>query len=228
MKRINQITIFILSGLIMLVACSDDEKDFPKAASLKVVNAINDVPVVIVNTAGDSITFSATNSKVSFGANRRYSISADREQEMSIVPEADTLNVIYQDILDLQPASYSLFLIGLAGNEDNFLVEDNFRQIQDSIVGVRFVNLSPSSSDLNIGISGETSDEVTGLGYTNLTEYLEFSATSSDGPYAFEFKDGAGNVLTTFNLTPVPQRNLTLAIIGPNDAAMSVARVNNY
>ena len=228
MKIINLKNLTILLGITVLLACSDDDNDFPRAVTLKVVNAINEVPSVIVNTAGDSITYSITSSKVGFGSNRRYSITTDRPQELIIVPESDTLNIIYQDILELQPAGYSLFLIGSAGNEDDLLVQDNYRQIQDSIVGVRFVNLSPNASSLNIGITGETSDEVTGLGYTQLTDYLEFPATGADGPYAFEFKDGSGNVLATFNLAPVAKRNLTLAVVGPDDSALSVSQINNF
>ena len=225
-SKLKSLIVFFI--IVTLLSCSDDDGNFARVASLKVVHAVNDLSSVIVNSAGDSISYSTSNSKVSFGSNRRYGITTDREQELIIVPESDTLNIIYQDILELEPAGYSLFLIGSAGNEDNLLVQDNFRQIQDSVVGVRFINLSPGASALNIGLSGVTSNEVTGLGYKNLTEYFEFPATSADGPYAFEFKDDAGNVLTTFNLTPIAKRNLTLAVVGPDNLALSVSQINNF
>lgn len=236
MKSIAKLFTLFFSILI-LMACSEDDNDFPKVASVKVVNAINGVSSVIVKIGDNPITYSTTASKVGFGASKVYGLEAGTQSELQIVPESDSLDIIYSELLNLGPSSHSLYLIGIAGSEENLLVTDDFKQFTDSIVGVRFVNLSPNSSSLNIGISGEATNTVSGLGYKDITDYLEFPAKAIDGPYAFEFKDAAGNILSTYSLnlfppgftvTPATKRNLTLAVIGLDDTELSITRVNNY
>ncbi len=234
MKLMTKLFILCISMGIIASCSDDDENDFLMPASLKVVNAINGEPSVIVNTAGDSIVYATTRATVGFGASRRLTIPTNRTQELEIVSAADTLDIIYNEVLELQPSIYTLFLVGEDGSEENLFVEDDFKQFTDSIVGVRFAHLSPNGSTLNVSVVDGSGNTTENLGYKGVTEYFEFPAKNGDGPYTFEFKDAGGNVLTTSIVDPLQNRNvsstrnLTLAIIGLDDTALSVARINNY
>ena len=222
MKSIFKLlTVFF--AILILVACNEDDNDFTRGATIKVLNAINNVPAVIIKSGDNPITYSTTASKVAFGASKKYTFEANKEREFRIVPESDSLNIIYSELLNLSTGSYSLYLIGSSASEESILLADDFKQFTDSIVGVRFVNLSPNASLLNIGITGEANNTISGLGYKGISGYLEFPAKTADGSYTFEFKDSAGNVLATSTVNPLQnrnvstKRNLTLAVVGLDD-----------
>ncbi|MGJ8734784.1 MAG: hypothetical protein ACSHW4_16630, partial [Cellulophaga sp.] len=174
--------------------------------------------------------------KVSLNAYENFSIDADTERSVEIVPESDTLNTIYSELLSLK-GIHSLYLLGDSENVESLLLEDNVKQFTDSIVGIRFINLSNVSGAIDIGVAGETAHVISGLDYKSYTDYIEFPAKAVDGSYAFEFKDASGNVLKSVTFNPLDEenvsvkKNLTLALtesVLPFGVLYRVTQINNY
>jgi hypothetical protein len=166
-------------------------------------------------------------------------------KEIVIVPENDTLNTIYSELLSLK-GIHSLYLTGNSDEQEHLLIEDNPKRFTDSIVGIRFLNLSISSGSIDVGVTGSSSNVISGLDYKSFTEYMEFPARAADGSYSFEFKNMSGNVLISVMVDPLDvaninnfnrdvssKKNLTLVLtespipIGTG-VVYRVTRVNNY
>jgi hypothetical protein len=90
---------------------------------------------------------------------------------------------------------YSLFLGGLLPTIDPvFIEETNFPFInlsktprsEDSIINIRFVNLTPNIQ-LDVKISGSSTNEITGLPYKGYTQFKAYSAKQGITSYSFQF-----------------------------------------
>ena len=237
MKTYHFFYILLLASLMM--ACSEeDPNNFERAASLKVVHTAVETPGLHVDYFNNEITFSFANNPVlSFGNNTRLTLAANTERTLNLVSAIDTTQVLLSTRVTLSPGAItSLYLIGEGATPEALLVEDDLiTPIQDSITGVRFANLSPDSGPITVGISGDTQTVIPELSYQDFSVYTPFSATTTDGSYAFEFRDAGGTVLASFTLDPFQRRNvsvkrnLTLALTGKaENNTLSVARVNNY
>ncbi|MDO5989530.1 hypothetical protein Q4Q39_19165 [Flavivirga amylovorans] len=229
MKPIFNLLLLVVT-LIML-SCSEDDI-FTRATTIKVVNLINGADNVIVKIENNLINYATTKAKVSFDDYRNFSFEASINRQLEIVKQSDTLNPIYSESLHLK-GIHSLYLYGALENEEWLLIEDKPKQITDSLVGIRFINLSKTSGLVNINITGETATVVSGLNQEVETDYIEFPAKEVDGSYIFEFKDGSGNMLNSITVDPLQKfnvsskKNLTL-VMYDFGTSQKVARVNSY
>ncbi|AOW18153.1 hypothetical protein LPB03_12120 [Polaribacter vadi] len=203
--------------MLTFLYCSDDS-NFHKTATIKVVNLINGVDNVIVKNGSYPINYATTEAKVGFDEFRNFFIEESISNQVEVVTENDTLNPIYSESLNLK-GIHSLYLSGTFGDEEVLLVGDNFKQFTDSVVGVRFINLSKSSGPIDISIDRQNSNVISGLIYRTISDYIEFPAKKVDGSYTFEFMDNLGNVsITNFTINPLDKndvsvkKNLTLVI----------------
>jgi hypothetical protein len=106
----------------------------------------------------------------------------------------------------------------------------------DSLINIRFVNLSPNSNPFNIKIQGATIDETNGLAYKGITSFKAYTAKVANPNYKFEIRDGTSNILLityTFNITPTNRfKNVALVIrglqggISPN--VLAVSEINYF
>jgi len=246
MKPIFKLLIIFFSMAIVM-SCSEDDKDFPRATTLKVVNIINGIDRIIVKIGNNSTSYAtlSEDTKISYRSFKNFYMEEGLSKEIVIVPENDTLNTIYSELLSLK-GIHSLYLTGNSGEQEHLLIEDNPKRFTDSIVGIRFLNLSISSGSIDVGVTGSSSNVISGLDYKSFTEYMEFPARAADGSYRFEFKDMSGNVLISvivdpldvahinnFNRDVSSKKNLTLVLtespipIGTG-VVYRVTRVNNY
>ena len=231
----------MLVGLLIFISCADDEDDFPMAASLKIVNAVVDAGTLEVKDFDGNLTFFGSRT-IGFGSNVRFTLPINSSRDIIIVQAEDTLNTLLNEpiVLDEAGGIYSLFLTGDASNVETMLIRDEYLNYQDSLVGLRFINLSPGSLPISVGIMGETENLVSGLEYRNVSDFNQLDATTNSVPYTFEFKDSDGNVLITKTIDPLPPfgtksvfQNLTLVMIGlPNLSGgsdnLSIAVINHF
>ncbi|MDO5968734.1 hypothetical protein Q4Q35_02855 [Flavivirga aquimarina] len=234
------LAIFFSMGLFL--SCShEDDQDFPRAATIKVVNLIRDIDHVIVKIGDNPINYAGVSAgaRVNFESFKNFSMEEGLNREVFIVAESDTLHSLYSNTLNLK-GIHSLYFSGTSEAVETLLLEDTVKQFTDSIVGIRFLNLSKTSGPVDIMIAGEPSNIVSALEYESVTDYIEFPAKKADGSYTFEFKNAAGNSIANIIVDPLDannrstKKNLTLVIsefklpIGNGLLFHKITRVNNY
>lgn len=139
--------------------------------------------------------------------------------------------IYYQQALTIgNNDNYSLFLTGTSPTSvDNVLIKENYKYAySDSVCGVRFINLAPSSNPVSVDIKGQANgSEVASLAYKAYTGFNPHPALGSTPSYVFEFRDAAtGNLLTTYTLATPYFHNVTLCLRGLT--GNGVIRTNNY
>lgn len=242
MKTYIQLVSLLVIGSILCISCETTyDNDFPMTASLKVVHAAEGLPSVHVDYFGFSETIDyASNPTLRFGRSERYTLPANETRSIIFVSSEDTTSTILSQTVKLPAGNVSsLYLTGANNKVEALLVEEIFTNYKDSIVGIRFANLSMDTPATSVVISGQTGDVVSALSYKDFSEYIQFPAKTSDGSYTFEFQDASGNTLEIFTLDPLRRRrevvfkNLTLALVGLADdgnggSTLDIIQINNY
>jgi hypothetical protein len=205
-----------IAGALLAVSCKKNNTDVPLLASVNVVHAVVNAPTVKVNTTGATVTYLTFADSINYGAAKAYAIPGRANVPFAIVSTKDTTKPLFNASFAIgEGETYSLFLAGQYPQCDTVWVRDYISNYTDSLVGVRFINLSPNSSAININIKGNTGLEATGLAYKQITAFKTYPAKSTNGSYIFEVRDAAtGNLLTTFTLTIARFHNHTLVIKG--------------
>lgn len=234
MKPISKLLTLFFS-ITMVLSCSEAAPDVSQTATIKVINIVNEIPSVLVKVGENSINYETTTSKVDFNTVENFSIEAHISKEVTIVKASDTIHPIYMELLDLKPGIHSLYLSGKLGEEETLLLEDDVKQFTDSVVGIRFINLSKTLGPLDVSFIGETENMVLGLEFQSATDYIEFPAREEGTRYIFDFKNASGTVIQRASVTPLEtgnisvKKNLTLVITTrENGTQYRITRVNNY
>jgi hypothetical protein len=156
--------------------------------------------------------------------------------DLYVWPVGDSLHPYYvqNKFASADRECYSLFLCGDTLTQDAVIIKENIPYRTDSTAGIRFINLSPNSTPLNITLSTDPvgTAQVLNLAYKQYTEYRSYPGLYNSA-YTFQVRDGVtNNILTTFAFTAstLPRfANVTLAIRGKvgTTPALGVTRVNN-
>jgi hypothetical protein len=224
MKKVFNLIVFVFT-ISLMSSCKKDSKEFSLTSTVNVINAAVDVPGLKVNTSGGTIIY-ATAPAVAFGAGQLNYVPRTSTL-MKIVGSPDTTIAYVNNNLNFQSGIYSLYLIGQAPAVESMLVEEtNFPFIRqdviqpssDSVVNVRFANLSPNSVPVKIKISGATTNEVDNLPYKGVSSWKIYTAKLATTNYAFQVRDAVTDALLasyTFAATATNRfKNVTLIIKG--------------
>ena len=227
--------LFFFAMTILFVACDEDNAQFP--ATLNVFHGlVRDAPALHVDYFEQDFPLS-NNLALEFGEADRITLPTNIERNIFFVSADDTLTRVHAETVKLQPGEiHSLFLTGELGSVQGILIRDAPLALKDSLIGVRFVNLSPDGSPVSIAIEGETDPINIGLGYREASSYQPFPATVAAGAYTFEFKATDGTILATSTLDPLPDvgqrrvfKNMTFVLIGLRDeGTLAVSVVDNF
>lgn len=221
----NIIKIFGINLLLILSACEKENLDTTQMGSLNVVNVI---------AGGATVRMADSRFDISNNGNTQLSLLAG-ERNVYIYPVADSLKPYYNNSVEVNEGDiYTLFLAGTNVQADAILIKENIPFIKDSLVGVRFINLSPNSTAISINITGNANgSEASSLSYKEKTDFKFYPGTSSVTGYSFQIRDAVtGNLLTTYTLSQssMPRfANITLAIRGlvSGTPALGVTRINH-
>jgi len=241
MKHIlfKQLPVFIFA--CTMLSCAKNGGIKPSGtASLSLINALPaSTPYLLPNFSGtDPLTWYSKALKLTYATidKNALAMAYGGEQKLAIYRYPDTLaksTPLYNLVLNLQRgSSYTLFLTGTLAAPDTMFTTDviPFHPATDSVMGVRFVNLSAGSGPVNISITGATTGPaVSNLAYKSMTGFIMFPATSTVSNYNFEVRDAATNLLLgSYNATGINLptgangkrfRNFTLAYMAsPTDA----------
>ena len=237
---------YALLGMVCLAACkSSDNEVIRTAATIQVINAVVDVPTVKVNPSGGKYSYKTTTDSVKFGTNKFY-FSPTGGSVITAVTSPDSTKVLFNRSVNLKSAIYTLYLTGTAASVDTLFREEvNFPFISmnkmftaaDSVVNVRFVNLSPNSTPVKIKIANAATNEFDNLPYKTIGVWNAYPARLSSTVYAFQVRSVANDaLLASFNLTANAAnrfKNVALVIKGLQGTtsgvnAFGIVAVNYY
>lgn len=138
---------------------------------------------------------------------------------VQIVSATDTLKTIFIKSVYLGPIS-TVYVIGQSPALDTIFREEknlpfiNAGKVKtDSAAYIRFINLSPNSTPLNISIKLATTNDINRLGYKSITEFKKYPVKVSAGNYVFEVRDATNTLRTTITLAPNNIRHKALSIV---------------
>jgi hypothetical protein len=221
MKK-NLLSIISVILLFLGAACEKDDNEIKATANITVINAAVGAGAVRVNP-GAGVGFSyARASDIGYGSSSVFGAFRGNNA-VTVVSATDTTKAFFTRTVDLQSIN-SLYISGQTTTIDTmFRAETNIPYIQssvlspDSSVYIRFVNLSPNSTPLNINIRSAASNEVSSLAYKGISEFKKYASKTASTTYIFEVRDAATNTLRstlTFNATTNRYKTLSLIIRG--------------
>lgn len=228
-------SLYLLFGAIILVmdSCKKDVQPIVNSSSLTIVNTAPDIPGIAVTFAEKRIAFSLSQGTIGYQSATEYANPAG-QVPLTLVSSADTTRPFFQGNLNLISGGiYSLFISAKNGTIDTLLTKDHIVNYQDSVAGMRIVNLSPDAGPVSINLQGNTTADFNNLNYKQVSAFKTYPATPNIGyAHTFELRDKADNLLLTFNWYFTLFRNHTLVICGSKDPTSStplaVFQVNNY
>lgn len=252
----KEILFAYISGLLFLVglASCSKEKTVPGAVSLTLVNGmVGSTPFLVTNFSGGNplqsytaamkiryATYSIFNQSGSYGGKQPLAVYRYPDTTVHSIP------VIHVD-LNLEPHSmHTLFLAGTITEPDTLFTTDTppSHPVEDSTMGVRFVNLLKGGAPISINIQGmQNGSEQPFLAYKGVTPFTIYKASAGVSSYVFEFRNaGAGNLMETYTIDGINApgtsaqpnrrryRNLTIVLMGTIDdpASQTVALYESY
>jgi hypothetical protein len=232
----------MISTVIIASSCNKDDADTSTyTATVNVINAIaspeseikmNFTSEKIIYADAKNLNYFYFDGKFTNGA-LTFGVPAG-DVPLTVTLAKDTIKPFYTSTLTLKPLDiYSLFLTGDINSPTGLLVKDTIQFYQDSVSGVRFVNLSPNSGAISINVSGNPiGSEVAALDYKGITPFIKYPAKSNNENYFFEIHDATtGDFLTGFFYNDVARfKNVTLVIRGVvwGDPGLEVVRIDYY
>jgi len=217
-----------LSALFFVCAIIACNKSIVTLTPLSSLNIINTVP----NSPGAML--SAYSNTVFPGSYGQFGLIATTNPQIYVWPSGDSTHPYYNSSLSaVNGGIYSLYLIGTDPQTNTLLFKDTIPSYADSLMGARFINLSPDSGPLTIDFTDTAVHPlVSSLSYKSITSFKTLPAVSAiinNGGYNFEMRDTAGNVLFTLNLAAVMFKNVTIVANGSvTGGTFSAFTVNNY
>lgn len=195
----KNLSFVIVQLSVLLVSCKKSMVDPKPLASLRVINAI-------VGSA----------SVVKFNDNFRDSVRVYNAGIFRIVPGESvalypssnpTTPYYFNDKPNTENGKlYSIFLCGQAQNVETLFKEESYpSRYNDSIIGIRVINLSPNSTPINITLQNNPGVNVfSDLEYKELSNFvtLPLPTTIPSGSVSFQVRsaDNPGSVLATYTL----------------------------
>jgi hypothetical protein len=181
------------------------------SASLTIVNAIPNSNPLVTNyeSAGPKgatetpLQYFETANQIAYGSTWE-SGSYTGMTSLSFAQISDTLVSIWSGTLNLPVGStYTLFLAGDTAEVDTLFTTDvtPYYPATDSVVGIRFVNLSTGSNTISINLEGKSNgSEVVSLPYKGVTGFKPYVNNSTIQDYLFVIRDAAtGDSLTQYD-----------------------------
>lgn len=232
----TKLLLLVTTAITGIIACSKSNYINPPA-SVTVVNALAQGKTVIPIFGTAPVTYFNSAKTVAYGAAAFYS-PLSGYNPLYVVKNTDTTRPILRSEFDFASGNmYSIFLLGDTTQPDVILVQDAVPQISDSAAGVRFVNLSPASQEININIKGNgaAKTEFSGIGYKQISDFKIFPGNAVTGQnYIFEIRNQPNDsLLVTYTWTYTRFKSHTLVFAGTVNAAgkpasLKVFPVNNY
>lgn len=231
MKKILKPVGFLMFLSLTIFSCKKDVFETTSLASLTIVNTV---------TGGTTAKFGSLSNNINNNAASYFTIFTGNP-DIYVWPVTDSLMPYYNSNKAIAVADrdyFTLFLTGTTSSPEGILVKEDLQPYGDSVLGVRFVNLSPNSTPVNVTLSTSTTvNEFESISYKQFSMFKLFPAVKSVSSYNFQVRSASnpGTILSsmTISLTAsgAPRfRNLTLVFRGNvgGSPAPGITRVNHY
>lgn len=237
MKNIAKIIGFCITLFCTVVffSCQKD-KVWPAQEGIAKVNVINAVVTggnAKVNVSEKEINWNSIPDNGALGGftlNKMFIVPTDRNIVFQAVPLSDTTKLWYNQVAQLNAGKvYTLYLSGTPTDlKTKFQEENNFPEYvirdagkptpaADSIVNIRFVNLSSSGPKLDINIDNNTALVANDLGYQQFTDFKTYPARTGMYTITFQVRNSADNMLVAtydFNADFYRFKSVAVVIMG--------------
>jgi hypothetical protein len=228
MKYVKPILLFLMMTSI-ISSCKKDKIEFAPMASLNIVNTV---------ISGGSAKLNSFAATIANNGNTHFTLFTGTP-DIYVYPAVDSLHPYYNANKAVTVSNgdvYTLFLGGPTGTPEAILVKENLAyRIADSTLGIRFINLSPSSPSVNITLSTSTAmNEFTNIAYKQITGFKSFPAGAAVTTYTFQIRNATTNAVIssiTLSGTTFPRyQNVTLVLRGMvgGSPGAGITRVNHY
>jgi len=236
---------FSTTVLIFFVACIKTSTP-PGTSALTIVNAIPNSNALVTNfygntgsqiAMGDTLQYYATALQIYY-ANWSELSSYSGKTSLSLPQISDTTTSLTNLTLNLQIGGiYSLFITGSdTVHVDTLFTKDNIPYYPfsgDSLIGVRFINLSTGSLPVLITLQSDSMHTpiANNISYKTVTPFQQLSSNANAlaNGYTFEIRDGASDsVITTVPFSTgsypamFPFKSVTICLIGQPGATAAV------
>ncbi|UIR57393.1 DUF4397 domain-containing protein [Sphingobacterium sp. SRCM116780] len=201
------VSLSLLIFLILFLYSCQEEETFQVETGIAKVNVINAI------VSGGKIKANVSAKKLNWidipddqvlgewNLGRLYIVPTDKATILQIASLTDTTKLWYNHQANLKKGKmYSLYLSGTPNAIDTLFKEETdfpdyilrdagkLTPTTDSIVNIRFVNLSPSGPKVDINIQGMSTKEVNGLEYQTFTNFKAYPATKDIYNIVFEIR----------------------------------------
>ena len=193
----------LFSIIIFLLGVSSCKKELTSKVSgtsaLTLVNGVVGNTFFYTNFNGDNANklYYSDASTLRYG-NFAFFNSYSGQQKLGLYQLPDTnanSKPVFNLTLDLPLNKvHTLFLTGTPQNPDQFFTADElpYHAPADSVIGIRFVNISKGDPPVSVNILGkENGSEMAELPYKGITGFKNYSAKAGISSYMFEFRDKA-------------------------------------
>ncbi|NJI74036.1 DUF4397 domain-containing protein [Sphingobacterium kitahiroshimense] len=250
MKTIFRIIRFFLIFFcgLFLYSCQK-EMVWQAEAGIAKVNVINAVVTggnAKVNVSAKQINWSSIPDNQALGGftlSRMFIVPTDRNTVFQLVPLSDTTNMWYNQVAQLDGGKvYTLYLSGTPTDlKTKFQEEINFPDYvirdpgkptpsADSIVNIRFVNLSSSGPKLDINMLNNIALEANDLGYQQFTDFKAYPARNNTYTITFQIRNSADKSLIAtydFNADFFRFKSVAVVLMGVYNT-LGLPFVDNY
>lgn len=252
-SKIIEFCLLLFCGLL-LYSCQKDESIHGEGdiAKVNVIDAVVSGGNAKVNVSSKNMNWNSlpdnqvTGGQVlgGFSLGRLFIVPTNRSTVLQVVPVNDTTKMWYDKVAQLNPGKiYTLYLSGtptdvktlLQEETDfpNYVIRDPGRStpVKDSIVNIRFVNLSPSGPKVNINILNSSSLEASDLGYQQYTNFKSYPARTGIDEIFFEIRKSSDNMLVMtyrFNIDFYRFKSVAVVMMGIYPTIPTRPFLDNY
>jgi hypothetical protein len=216
----QQLPIVIIATLLFFSCSKNNGLSASSVAAFNFVNVVEGSSPSVVAFSNSNITYAAWSS-IAYGTSNLFSPLAGGVP-LTLAWSSDTTRPFFQGTLGLKTGNiYSFFISGDTTAIDTLFTQDfipNYSQT-DSVMGIRFINLSAGSNPISINLEGSSNgSEVSSLTYKGITGFKQYINNSTTADYLFVVRDAAtGDSLTQFDFVASGSGNNGNGLIDPSN-----------
>lgn len=200
MKRYSFLAIISLCWM----SCKKSTTEPESVTTVNVINASVDLGAVKVDVTGGNTAFVyATAPAINYGASKLF-YTPTLNFKVAVSPVSDSGKTVFNNTIAFNGGWYSLIITGRSPNIDTlvreetnfpFIPKDRILNTTDSVVTVRFANLSPNSSSLKVKLSTATTNEIDNLPYKSISSWKAYASLATSTSYVFQVRDANTDAL---------------------------------
>jgi len=183
-------TLFGIALVALASACGKSETQVTEYGSLSIYNASPSTATYDVYINGSKLNGVA----LPYAGGVKYTQLPTGNYEAKFTIATDAASIYTKNGIAVGSNSFStLYLTGTSGNFDGLLVSDNFSGASTDKAYVRFINLSPDATALDLRIKDATANLASNQSFKGNSAFVAVDA----GTKVFEIKETSASIVKT-------------------------------